>query len=1293
MTDAELETLLEQLEEGLTVDVQTELDYVAREFARRVDASTELVAAVYSVSSIRALWQRRVPRIIASLRRIVRRSSTVVATEQGVRRLPESELTTALADYYEATEGLLNAVGDRLAARATQSLAEGVAAGETQAQLKRRLKALFSNEGAQLGPVRADRIAQTEATRAFNAGAQATAQAIEGPDRPLVKQWLTRHDERVRASHSDADGQIRLLGDPFDVGGSEMQYPGDPAAPADETINCRCILRTAAPATTEGTASMGQSGITASDAASDLASRMPPQLKAYWLTGPGAAKIRWGTPGSFDRCVRALGDDFPQDPQGLCANLYHEATGRWPGRQTNNGHTGAMVALIPSEADLDRLAAFANEPREELHATLLFLGEAEHYSEDAKTEALTAVQRAAQWLRPVRARIFGAALWNPQSDSPAWVWNVGDDLDAGETQRLRDVHQDVTFSLEDRHGEAPVMPEQHSPWMPHVTAAYGELDGLPDLADACGPVTFDRLRVAFAGEVWDIPLEGPPAITETVPLDNYAGPSISEDRDPDGLPAVATWSTPDNTALAFENRQTGDGRVFTPDAIYWDGNGPWPLMANENFDSHDDAGLAGAIHTVSRVLDRIPGAGVLYLTQDCGAEAAMLLAQGAPLGVSVDLDDVDVEMVDATGRPVDAEWPEHDEPYRARLLRASVLPLPDGGYAMRAVGEARATASGSSMVFEAPSMTFFVGPDGRVPAAAFELAEARSAAPGLAAAAGDPGTGGTVLDEKRSGDFLMRITRARLRGATLVTIPAFADARIVLDDPGLFASADVTAAMAVPGKSSSDYDRVLRHVRRSKAPVGPARVAQFLRIPIMAVQRLLARAASRGEVVRLTRGLYTDATSSARADHVMDDDRLSDTGVTAAGRSLTASASGAVDLPVAGRDHAWDGDAATNRVFEWADGDTDKIGQAYAYRDDSKPPAIKAAYKLGYADVIDGELTIVPRGVSAALAALNGARGGVDIPADEKGAVKDRLDAVRAHVDEETGEDSMNGMQASAWTALSTLPPMPAAWFAEPTAEELPPGGPGVNYAGGRIFGWVAQSNVPHAGYAKRVVINELGKIDTTEFLRQRFTLDDGSVIKAGAFTMNVGHHRDGAECETSACQFDDTRTVAGVVTVGMNERGMWFSGAAAPWLSEWDRTVFTACQPSYHLKRAASGQWKLSAVLSVPVPGHPSALLASAVTERSQLALTAAAAMVELDEALAAADASSADGTAEQQKQAADEIPAIGQSIDYDRLADSLVAAMGRAEARRAEEEAELRALLAMADTMDLDTTETEGA
>jgi hypothetical protein len=55
------------------------------------------------------------------------------------------------------------------------------------------------------------------------------------------------------------------------------------------------------------------------------------RLMVYWTTGEGGTvKIRWGTDGSFRRCVRHLRKYFPKDPKGLCANLHHRATGEWP---------------------------------------------------------------------------------------------------------------------------------------------------------------------------------------------------------------------------------------------------------------------------------------------------------------------------------------------------------------------------------------------------------------------------------------------------------------------------------------------------------------------------------------------------------------------------------------------------------------------------------------------------------------------------------------------------------------------------------------------------------------------------------------------------------------------------------------------------------------------------------------------------------------------------------------------------------------------------------------------------
>ncbi|MER7109924.1 hypothetical protein [Streptomyces sp. NPDC000229] len=36
------------------------------------------------------------------------------------------------------------------------------------------------------------------------------------------------------------------------------------------------------------------------------------------------------------------------------------------------------------------------------------------------------------------------------------------------------------------------------------------------------------------------------------------------------------WSTPGDTALAFENTETGDGRMFRTGALYWSDPGPGP---------------------------------------------------------------------------------------------------------------------------------------------------------------------------------------------------------------------------------------------------------------------------------------------------------------------------------------------------------------------------------------------------------------------------------------------------------------------------------------------------------------------------------------------------------------------------------------------------------------------------------------------------------------------------------------------------------------------------------------------
>src|SRR5690242_16958912 len=88
------------------------------------------------------------------------------------------------------------------------------------------------------------------------------------------------------------------------------------------------------------------------------------------------------------------------------------------------------------------------------------------------------------------------------------------------------------------------------------------------------------------------------------------------------------------------------------------------------------------------------------------------------------------------------------------------------------------------------------------------------------------------------------------------------------------------------------------------------------------------------------------------------------------------------DLPLADRDHEWDGAAAEKRVREWAgaqEGPNGPYRDAHVWYDKEKKDNF-SAYKLLVADVVDGRLTAVPRAIMAAGGVLDGARGGVDLP-------------------------------------------------------------------------------------------------------------------------------------------------------------------------------------------------------------------------------------------------------------------------------------------------------------------------
>lgn len=97
-------------------------------------------------------------------------------------------------------------------------------------------------------------------------------------------------------------------------------------------------------------------------------------------------------------------------------------------------------------------------------------------------------------------------------------------------------------------------------------------------------------------------------------------------------------------------------------------------------------------------------------------------------------------------------------------------------------------------------------------------------------------------------------------------------------------------------------------------------------------------------------------------------------------------------LPLSDRGRDWDSQAAKNRLRDWANVDeapNQKWARGFVYWTDEG--GAFGDYKLPIADVVNGKLTAIPRAIFAAAAAVEGARGGVDIPEDELVAVRRHL--------------------------------------------------------------------------------------------------------------------------------------------------------------------------------------------------------------------------------------------------------------------------------------------------------------
>lgn len=304
-----------------------------------------------------------------------------------------------------------------------------------------------------------------------------------------------------------------------------------------------------------------------------------------------------------------------------------------------------------------------------------------------------------------------------------------------------------------------------------------------------------------------------------------------------------------------------------------------------------------------------------------------------------------------------------------------------------------------------------------------------------------------------------------------------------------------------------------------------------------------------------------------------------------------------MDAPWAPRDTEWDGAAAIAALRAWATGeddelDEDMLARGYVWRSDGPP----SDWSLPVATVIDGTLTLVWSGITAAAGAVQGARSEMDLPDEAMGAIRGALEQLYERAATEFDDDSIIApwvaeaeTEAAATVAAALTPvagradnviaaarallaePEPsveatrralyaaveqragawrpdAAWFEPPTDEDrkrMEDGEQPLVSDDGRILGYVATwrqtdgSPTLHLGYADIGEYIPVPKKQNYTYFHQRninYPLSDGTSAHVGIITDH-GH----------PSQSDNPQQQIAIVRVGEDEAGVWIAGAVFP--------------------------------------------------------------------------------------------------------------------------------------------------
>jgi hypothetical protein len=223
----------------------------APKFAREVDRATTVAANDYSVGGMQSLDVGR-DEHVANMRELLanlygdatRLAENYSRDKFGKKLMGQVEKKDAMAQALEALSQywlqeaftmsvfISETTYSDIRKLTERSVREGLGEVEISKQIRE-----YANL---ISPGRARTIARTETHQAVMKSQYDIVDSMELPE--YVNEWASGSDGRVRDDHRRANGELRMPGQPFQIGRDKLMFPGDRNGSKEQVINCRCVL-------------------------------------------------------------------------------------------------------------------------------------------------------------------------------------------------------------------------------------------------------------------------------------------------------------------------------------------------------------------------------------------------------------------------------------------------------------------------------------------------------------------------------------------------------------------------------------------------------------------------------------------------------------------------------------------------------------------------------------------------------------------------------------------------------------------------------------------------------------------------------------------------------------------------------------------------------------------------------------------------------------------------------------------------------------------------------------------